>query len=297
MALTIACNTSRVVTLDEFVDYVRANVDVRDIDSIAAAAPMLRGLANDRELVVSRLNKQVANLFRSRTIASAQVVFLADGEAFYVRANIWPSNADVSGGRVYQDQFAYDLAHDHNYNFLTVGYHGPGYVSEIYEYDDEKVEGYVGEPVEYRFLERTLFSTGMVMLYRACKDMHIQYPPDDLSITLNLMTWTPEVRIRDQYFFDLERRTLMGFPPELDGSRRVSLLAMAGYVGNAETQQLLVDLARQHPWRRTRLAAFEALASLAPQNVEATWEAACRDPEALVVNAARRKLEELAKGA
>ncbi|MBL6749885.1 MAG: hypothetical protein ISP90_05150 [Nevskia sp.] len=296
MALTLAASNSRTVSLAEFVEFVRDNVDLRDIDSIATAAPMLRGLANDRELVVRHINKQVSNLFRGRVIASAQTVFLAEGENFFVRANIWPSSADVSNGRVYQDQFAYDVAHDHNYNFLTVGYLGPGYVSEIYEYDYDKIEGYPGEPVEMRFLERKLFTTGNVMLYRASRDLHVQFPPEDLSITLNLMTCTPEVMLRDQYFFDLERRTLMNCPPEADNSRRVSILAMAGRAGNADTLQLLADLARQHPSRRARLAAFESQARLDPAGAEAVWEAACKDREALVAHAARRKLDELSRG-
>ena len=50
MALTVACDHSRLVTLDEFIDYVHANVDLKDMDSVAAAAPMLRGLANQSSL-------------------------------------------------------------------------------------------------------------------------------------------------------------------------------------------------------------------------------------------------------
>jgi len=290
VALTLSCDHPDVVSLDEFIDHVHSSVDLRDMDSIAAAAPMLRGLANDRDMVVQRLNRQIKQQFRSQSVASAQVIYLGEGRDFYVRANLWPSNADVAAGRVYQDQFAYHLAHDHNYNFMTVGYHGPGYVTEIYEYDYDRVEGRVGETVDLRFLERTHFSSGMVMLYRAGRDVHIQYPPDDLSITLNFMISTPDVRLRGQYFFDLERRTLLDHPAELDGSRRVSVLKMAGHVGNGNTQQLLDDLSRQHPCRRTRLAAYESLVQLDPAAARQVWEAACRDPEPLVALAARQRL-------
>ncbi len=291
MALTIPCNTTRVVGIDEFIDYAHSNVDLRDQDSIAAAATMFRGLANDRELVVSRINQQVKTQFKSQAVASAQVIYLGEGREFYIRANVWPSNADIASGRVYQDQFSYHQAHDHNYNFMTVGYHGPGYVTEIYEYDHDQLEGFVGEQVDFRFLERTHFSSGMVMLYRASKDVHIQYPPDDLSITLNFMISTPEVRVRDQYFFDLESKTLVDYPAELDGSRRVSVLRMAGHVGNANTQQLLDDLARSHPCRRTRLAAYEALAQINPADSAHIWEAARRDRERLVFQTAAEKLQ------
>jgi len=158
------------------------------------------------------------------------------------------------------------------------------------EYDHERLEGRVGEKVDFRFLERKHFNTGMVMLYRAGRDVHIQYPPDDLSITLNFMISTPDVRLRGQYFFDLERRTLLDHPAELDGSRRVSVLKMAGQVGNGDTQQLLDDLSHRHPCRRTRLAAHEALAQLHPAGAWQVWESACRDAEPLVAQTARKRL-------
>jgi hypothetical protein len=280
MALTIACEHSRLVTLDELIDHVHASVDLEDMDSVAAAAPMFRGLANDRELVVRQLNRQVREHFRSDVIPSAQALFLGEGRNFYVRANIWPSDADLASGRVNQDQFTYHLAHDHNYNFMTVAYHGPGYTTDIYEYDYRKVQGYVGEKVDLRFVERVRFTQGMVMLYRAGVDVHTQLPPDDLAITLNLMVATPGVRLRDH-------------PGELDTSRRISIVKMAGQVGDGDTRDLLDGLSRQHPCRRTRIAACDSLSRLEPAEAARTWERASADPEPLVASTARRRLEQL----
>ena len=282
--------TDRIVSLDELIDHVQTHVDLRDVDSICSVAPLLRGLANDRQLVVSRLNRQVRELFRGETIPSAQVIFLGKGRDFFLRANIWPSLADLSSGRVYQDQFAYNLAHDHNYSFMTVGYHGPGYITELYEYDNSTVVGRVGETVELRFVQRVQFRAGMVMLYEAGRDVHTQLPPDEMSITLNLMISTPEVRLRDQYFFDVQRGSLLDYPVESDGSRRVSMIRMAADVGDADTRQLLSDLASTHACRRTRLAAYEGLARLAPQDAEAVWRKAAADPEPLVSETARARL-------
>lgn len=293
MALTISCENSGVVQLDEFIDHVQSKVDLRDMDSVAAAAPMLRGLANDSELVVRELNRRVKEHFHSGVIPWAQTLFLGDGRDFYVRANIWPSSADLASGRVYQDQFTYNLLHDHNYNFMTVSYHGPGYVTEIYEYDFDRVEGYVGEKVDLRFVERVHFTKGMVMLYRASVDVHTQLPPDDLAVTLNLMIASPEMCLRDQYFFDAAKGAIINYPSELDSSRRVSMVKMAGHIGNGDTQQLLDDLARQHPCRRTRLAASDSLAQLDPADAARVWERACGDREALVVNTAKRRLQGL----
>lgn len=292
MALTIPTSTTRAIGVEEYVDHVRAKVDLRDLDSLAASAPMLRALANDRELIIKELNRRIENYIAEGALPSAQALLLGRGDNFYVRAGIWPAIADMASGRAYQDQFAYNVAHDHNFTFLTVNYLGSGYETEIYEYDHDKVEGYVGETVDLRFLEKVRFGTGTVMLYRASRDVHVQYAPPELTITLNLMIAHPDVRIRDQYFFDLQSRTITAYPPEHAASARVSLLNLAGYLGNADTPQLLGDLATRHPCRRTRLTAFDALSRQQPHEAASIWERAAADPAPLVANAARRRLRE-----
>ncbi|MGH8222055.1 MAG: transposase [Woeseiaceae bacterium] len=293
MALTLPVTTARVVGIEEYLEHIRAHVALKDTDSLAASAPMLRALANDRSLVVRELNNRVESFLADGAIPSAQALLIGRGDGFYVRAGIWPAIADMTSGRTYQDQFAYNLAHDHNFTFLTVNYLGPGYETEIYEYDFDKVEGYVGEAVDLRFLEKVRFGTGTVMLYRASRDVHVQYAPTELTITLNLMVANPEVGFRDQYFFDLASRTIASYPPELAASSRVSLLNLAGYLGDTNTPQLLSDLAAKHPCRRTRLTAFEAWCRQQPDEAASIWEKASSDPAPLVANTARRRLRDL----
>ena len=293
MALTLHCETEATIRLEEYLDRVETEVDLRDTDSLVASAPWLRALANDRSLVVNRLNRYVEESFSGRDYGSAQAIVLGRRKDFYVRANLWPSTRDVATARVYQDQFSYNLAHDHNFNFLTVNYLGPGYETDIYEYDYDQVVGYVGEPVEMRFLERVKFRQGMVMLYRASRDLHVQYPPDELTVTLNLLISVPETRLREQYHFDLDRKTIAALPAELEASERVSFVSMAGGLGDANTAQLLDDLADRHPCRRTRIAAADALCRLVPGEAGRVWERATRDPAPLVRDRARQRLAEL----
>ena len=293
MALIIPVTTNRVASIDEYLEHVRAKVDLRDVDSIAASALMLRALANDRELVVRELNRRIQNYLSDGAIPSAQALLLGRGDNFYVRASIWPAISDMASGRAYQDQFAYNLAHDHNFSFMTVNYLGSGYETEIYEYDYDKIEGYIGEAVDLRFLEKVRFGTGTVMLYRASRDVHVQYAPTELTITLNLMVAHPEIRIRDQFFFDLTSRTIASYPPEIATSGRSALLSVAGYMGDGDTQQLLSDLATKHPCRRTRLTAFDSWSRQRPADSASIWEKASRDPDSLVAHAARKHLREL----
>lgn len=291
MAMTLTCSTPRNASLADFIEHLQQeHIDPRDVDSIASAAPMLSALSNDRELIVRPLNQYLKLGFKGSMPGLEQSIPLAEHGFFRLRANVWPSTADITAGRVLPDQFAYDHAHDHNFHFMTIAYFGAGYVTEIYEYDYERVEGYIGEMVDLRFLERTQFSAGRAMLYRANRDLHIQFPPEDLSITLSLMAELPELRGRDQFFFDLQHRTISGFAPHSETSRRIDVIAMAGQAGDDDTCQVLGDLAASHPCRRTRLAAYEALVRLRPEDSVAIWERASGDSAPLVANEARARL-------
>jgi len=106
MALTIPCNTSRVVGLDEFIDYVHSSVDLRDQDSVAGAA---RCSAAGQRRRAGGAPHQPAG---ENPVPQARPWLgpgdlLGEGRDFLPRANVWPSNADIASGRVYQDQFSY----------------------------------------------------------------------------------------------------------------------------------------------------------------------------------------------
>ena len=294
MALTIPCNTRSIASIEEYVDHVRSKVDLRDLDSLADSATMLRALSNDRTLVVRELNNLIVNAVAYLQLTSAQTIVLGRGEGFYVRANLWPAIGDMSNARAYQNQFAYNIAHDHNFTFMTVTHLGPGYETEIYEYDYERVEGYVGESVDLRFLEKTRFTTGAVMLYRASRDAHVQHAPEDLTVTLNLMVAAEGVP-RDQYQFDLASRTISAVG-DMHAAARMSLINLAASVGDEQTLGLLHDVAAKHPCRQTRLSAFNALSQKLPAEASKVWRQAARDPAPLVANAARKRLAKLDAG-
>jgi hypothetical protein len=291
VAVTIPCSTTEVIGLDEFIEHVQTKVDLNDLDSIASASLMLRALSNDRTLVIRELNNLLLNP-KSMRWSTVHSIVLGQGNGFYVRANIWPANNDMANARAYQSQIAYNLAHDHNFSFLTVTHLGPGYETEIYEYDYDRTEGYVGESVELRFLQKTRFTTGSVMLYRASRDVHVQYPPAELTITLNLMLATSQPR--DQYHFDLNSRTItsVGDP---NASGRLSLLRLAGLIGDDEGEALMDKIATSHPCRQTRLGAFESLGQRNPAISASVWAKAAKDREAVVANTAKKRLLELEK--
>ena len=108
------------------------------------------------------------------------------------------------------DPFFYGVPHDHNFSFLTVGYLGPGYWSDYYEYDYGAVVGFPGEDVALRFVEKSRLEQGKVMLYRAHRDIHLQLPADAMSVSLNILETSHNSVFRDQYRFDVERSKIAG---------------------------------------------------------------------------------------
>src|SRR5689334_21034290 len=153
MALTIACETDEVLDLEEYIAYVQDKVDIRDEDSLADSAIKLRQLANNRDLVVDRINRDLNDWtsFQEENSYTSQTVMLGRGKEFYIRANMWLPPAKFSQDQEWQDRlFFYRVPHDHNFSFLTVGYLGSGYQTTIWEYDRTGVKGEPGEQVPLR---------------------------------------------------------------------------------------------------------------------------------------------------
>lgn len=266
------------IDLDEFLDYVEASIDVRAADSMVEAAHMLERLAQNKKLLIDVYNTELKD-FHDRKAGAAyspSSAILGKGRKknFIVRANLWPPLSDTPGKSIEQEMFSYNLAHDHNFDFLTANYFGPGYSTDIWEYDGPgDISGYEGEPVNVRFVERTTLHSGKQLLYRRCKDIHIQYPPTDFSASINLMAPTDEDIITDQFVFDLERRLLKGHPAGCPASRRVHMLDIAGALGNEDTVEVLLDIARTHPCQRSRAAALEGVLHIAPDCAALVGEA------------------------
>ena len=237
--------------------------DPGDESSLLHAAGWLRRLGMNRDFLAERLLTELKARHRQDDAASAygpQVVMLSPlGGDFFLRANIWPSPDEhmfrASGGGT----FVYQLPHDHNFDFLTVGHFGPGYWSDYYEYDYGAVAGAVGEPAGLRFVERSRLEPGKLMHYRAHRDVHSQLPPDALSVSLNVMHAGGAQGWLDQYSFDLERNAIAGVLAA--GASEVFMRIAVG-LGGEEAFDLAESFARTHPSDRMRLTALDAQAGV-----------------------------------
>lgn len=275
-----------------------AGVDFDDPERLDNAARWLRRLGNDKQFLGDVLIAELAQRHREDVLDSSygpQVVMLAPPNGnFFIRANLWPSTDEhmlrASGGT----SFVYGLPHDHNFSFLTLGYFGPGYWSDYYEYDYEAVIGHRGEPVpSLRFVERSRLDEGKLMLYRAHRDVHAQHPADALSVSLNIMHTTGAQGWLDQYRFDLDQRRIGAI---VSGGPSEAFVRIAVGLGGAEARDLAERFAHRHPSDRMRLACWDALASQTTHAGErdALWQRAERAGSRLVAAEARARRRELA---
>lgn len=281
------------IGLDDLVDALdQADFDARDEDSFAAIGPLLARLGRNRgflaDLAIEELKTRCEGQLRTAAYG-AQVLLLRPPNGRYVlRANFWPARSDPAMRASGPAAFFYDLPHDHNFPFLTYGYMGPGYWSDYFEYDVETLTGLPGENARLRFVERARLEPGRLMLYRMRRDIHVQLPPDSLSVSLNILGADPAQPWIEQYRFDIARGTIA---EGLTTTASEALVALAAHLGNG--LDLAADFARRHPSARMRVTALAALASALPGEGEALLERAAGDPSPYVAGHARLRLARL----
>lgn len=300
MPRVIDAPTEEGIELAELVDLLETGgFDAEDEDNFASFGPALKKLANNRdflpELMLAELKQRCRGQVEGNQY-SAQVIMLhCASKRFIVRANFWPALKDSVIRHSGTDPFFYNVPHDHNFSFLTVGYFGPGYWSDYYEYDYGRVVGYPGERVNLRFVEKSRLEPGKVMLYRAHRDVHLQLPADEMSVSLNIVETSHSSVFRDQYRFDVEGSRIDGI---LTRTSLEPMLALAAHYGGGEGQDLLAEFADRHPSDRIRWCALRARVSAEPdldQRIRLYSEAA-RGGSLLVARMAARAAARLEAG-
>ena len=293
MTQRIECEIEEAIAFDAFVEALHAaQVDVGDEAALISLAPLLKQLSNNADFLADRIVAELENRFRDQAEISdygMQVLMLCRTSHHFVRANFWPARNDSLMRASGSAPFFYDLPHDHNFSFLTVGHFGPGYWSDYYEYRHEEVAGYPGEPVDLVAKGRRRLQRGQLMLYRAHRDIHRQLPPDRLSVSLNIVESTDMASWYDQYSFDLERgeigKILSMQPAEI-------LLDLASHIGGEAGIALVDEFARDHPVDRVRFRAISAAAAAASDKEASMTILAegCNDASAQVSHLCRQKL-------
>ncbi|HUD93177.1 transposase [Sphingobium sp.] len=287
-----------VIDLDDLVDWCESHAfDPSCEDGLAAAAPMLRALSRNRHFLadaaIAELKTRCADQRRINPY-SAQVMLLRPPAGKYVlRAAFWPAMNDHVVRMSGTAPFLYHVPHDHGFDFLTVGYLGPGYGSDYYDYDGD-VAGAAGEALALRFVERSHLSEGRMLLYRANRDIHAQLPPEAMSVSLNILASGPGQGWRRQYRFD----TAGGVIAEcMTVASAQMLLELAAGCGNGNALDLAEAFSRAHPQDAMRLTAWRALETgMGAEDRRRHWERGARSSSALIRRASENALRSIHYG-
>jgi hypothetical protein len=279
------------IGLDDLVEALDSTgFDPRDEDAFASLGPLLARLGRNPDFLADLAIEELKSRCEGQAIAngySPQVFLLRPPNGRYVlRANFWPALDDPVTRASGPAAFFYDLPHDHNFPFLSYGYFGPGYWSDYYEYDVEALTGLPGEGAGLRFTERSRLDPGKLMLYRMRRDVHAQLPPDDFSVSLNILGSDPAQPWLDQFVFDIASDSIAR---AITCTAAEALLALAAHLGG-NGMDLAHAFAGRHPCERMRVSAIVAIASASPEEAEAILVRAAGSPSAYVAGHARRLL-------
>lgn len=286
MAIIIDGEGDESISIDEFVSRAQ-QVNLQNEQELISLAPAMRQLANNKTLLSDFIHAGLAdyNNFQSDNPYSSQSYILAEvSDCSFLRFAIWaPLNY---GEKLNENDFySYGTAHDHNFSLLTAGMLGSGYTTSIYQLEPgQKVIGYVGEDVRLTAATHVQLSRGRVMLYEAGKDIHVQHPAPDLSISLNLIVGQAE-KYPQQFYYDVERQKIAGYVSHSRFKRGV-FFRYAATLGDELCIDALWEIADSHPCETTRLYAFRTIA--ASTDLAVVKEKMLRDPSLIVRSSAQR---------
>jgi hypothetical protein len=276
------------VAVEDFIDAATKAYRGNAVDAMLSVTELFQRLAANREYIRDALLAELGRIAGERHLTSfaPQSFIIHRAHPFSLRLNLWLPPAG-SARKVEQEArvYSYERAHDHNFSLLTVGAGGPGYRTRVLEYEPATVRGYAGEHVELTFLEDTMLPTGKAMIYRPHKDVHVQLPPEQPSMSLNLLIEEKAIVDMPQYFFDLETQSLVVMNDNEVG-RRVSFLETVGHFADESCVSLLFDVARQNHNPMIRAAAVQAIRTGFPERQPEIEGLASADGHPLVLRAA-----------
>ena len=298
MPLSINCSHEESIDLAECIDNIESRgFDPKDKDSVGYSAYQLRALYNNRtflnDIIIKELQNRCQTQNKDNSYSGQSIMLYSGNNGIALRANIWPGKDHYLMRSSGEAAFYFDTPHDHNFDFLTIGYMGPGYWSEYYEYDYEKVTGYVGEKVDLKFIEKSCLSEGKILFYRAHKDVHHQLPADSLSISLNIMHQSQVQPWYDQYHFDLDNKKITKILNHISGE---ILLRIAVQMVPEQGEELAHEYAKSHPSDRMRSSAWDALLSIKKNDEEqqSLIEEACRNDSMMIQKKAQALIKTIA---
>ena len=272
MAYSFENKETDIVSAQECTAYYENDADLTNHESILEHSAMLARLANNKQLLQFAVERSLENLsngimfpfYSPQSFIIGSGINKRSGRGFTLRGNLWkPMEKNEVTREPASQSYSYYNTHDHNFDLLTVGYTGSGYTTEIYEYDNSKVVGYVGEKVDIEFLERTKLDPSKIMLFRRSQDIHTQLYPDELSISFNLVISDNEIDNTAQYEFDIENSCISSLI-FATYAHPWALIELCGDVGNENVIEQLIRVTKTDPLWQRRFEAIKSILKIKP---------------------------------
>ena len=229
---------------------------------IEECARLLSNLNSDPFLIRRHIEGNGGILAAISTFASPQYFVLGRHYSKFgpigLRVNFW---LPISGGKFYareKEMYSYGLGHNHDFRFFTVGHFGPGYVTDLCEIDPDGIAGIPGEHVDLMNRSTEQLTPGKVIYFDTFSDVHVQHPPDQMSVSINLIIGVENWK-REQYEIDLTSSKLVGGVMQSPIGRTMACLDFASYFADSETQSLFEEFAKDKVFERVRAAARGAI--------------------------------------
>jgi hypothetical protein len=270
MVVKLEHPVTAIMELDEYKEFVDTHVDFLDYDSICETAWALKALANNRRFLGQEISRQLTSYVDGRPFKgdTPYSIIFVNCRDYAIRANVWlPLSEDPVRRQHEATFFGYSGYHDHNFHLVTAGYFGPGYDSDLYQYERGNPVYNPGDPVDLEYKGRIRLAVGDVITYKAFHDIHSQEPPADVSVSLNLRVHPPELDQRRLFFFDVKAGTVTS--PVSNGDEKFAeFITMARHLFNEDSIGPLMSLARQHPAEAVRRNAALELRFLYPNDTD-----------------------------
>jgi hypothetical protein len=266
-------NTKKSIDLEEYIEILDSKkIDFNDQNQIIDSAIYFEQLNNNKNFLVNKICKMLENdsSLSLNNFYGPQVFMLHSNDQYFVRAVVWNPITKIEKSI---ENFSYDVCHDHNFDILTAGYLGGGYKSRCYTYDYSKTTGGLGEKVNLENKEIYNLGEGDIFLYRAKKDVHMQLPPDEISVSLNLIPRTDKI-YSPQFQFDEEKHEICRY---LHSSGSELIIRLAGIVGNDNFIEPLKKILLNNPSSHVRALAASSVTSIAPQLSNEIYESVLSD--------------------
>lgn len=221
-------------------------------------AIFLGQLANNENLLEQLLSNITSAEQLDKVFSAPQSFMLGMGTDYYLRVNVWLPEFQHAHSKYENAIYAYDLAHNHDFHLLTVGYFGNGYVTDLYEISNEDAVKTPGQEIQLTNHLREQLSKGKVIYFKPYNDVHVQHHPSNLSISINLI-FINDDRPLEQLLFNVKTSKIEEYLELSVQARCKTAIDIASLIGNQDTLHLLRDLSEQHPHHRVRNAAKEVL--------------------------------------